>query len=406
MNVDLYDYQLEAIEHMHNGCILCGDTGSGKTRTALAYYYFKECKGRVKVNGYGQYIPMKKKRNLYIITTAKKRDSLDWEFECGYFGIARELENSVGGISLTVDSWNNIKKYRNVVNEFFIFDEQHVTGSGVWVKAFLDIARKNHWILLSATPGDTWLDYIPVFVANGFFKNKSEFTAKHCIYSRYTKYPKVTGYLNEDYLFELRDQILVHMDDIRETEKHEILVPVDYDRQMYRMILRDRWNPYENKPIKEIASVIFLLRKCVNTDPSRMESILSIMETRKKAIIFYNFNYELEIIKEGLDSADIPYKEWNGKTHDMLPYGDNWAYLVQYMAGAEGWNCVTCDTIIYYSQNYSYRLTKQASGRIDRVNTSFKDLYYYRLKSTASIDLAIYDCYKHKKNFNEGAFLS
>ena len=404
MNVNLFDYQLAAIERMHNGCILCGDTGSGKTRTALAYYYFKECNGRIKVNGEGRYQPMKNKRDLYIITTAKKRDSKDWEFECGYFGIYKE--ESVGGISLTVDSWNNIKKYRNVNGQFFIFDEQHVTGSGVWVKSFLDICRKNHWILLSATPGDTWMDYVPVFVANGFYRNKTDFTSQHCIYSRYTRYPKVTGYIDEDYLYELRDRLLVHMDDIRLTEKHEILVTVDYDRMLYRTILKDRWNPYEQKPIRDMAGVIFLLRKCINTDPSRMEAVLSIMEKRKRAIIFYNFNYELEIIKEGLDSADIPYAEWNGKTHDILPHGETWAYLVQYLAGAEGWNCITADTIIYYSQNYSYRLTKQASGRIDRVNTPYKDLYYYRLKSTASIDLAIYNCYKNKKNFNESAFLS
>lgn len=404
MNVDLYDYQIEAIDRMKNGCILCGETGSGKTRTALAYYYFKECKGQVKVNGKGEYVPMEQKRNLYIITTAKKRDSMDWEYECGSFGINKDIDISVGGISLTIDSWNNIKKYKKVVGEFFIFDEQHVTGSGAWVKVFLEITRKNHWILLSATPGDTWTDYIPVFVANGFYRNKSDFCRQHCVYSRYAKYPKVESYIDEDELYELRDSILVHMDDIRITERHEILVEVDYDRQLYRTIMRNRWDPYENIPIVDISKLTFLLRKCINTDPSRMEAVANILTEHKRAIIFYNFNYELEIIKEGLDSLDIPYKEWNGTVHDELPYGDEWAYLVQYLAGAEGWNCITCNTVIYYSQNYSYRLTKQASGRIDRINTSYVDLYYYRLRCTAPIDLAIYAAYVNKKNFNERSF--
>ena len=404
MNVDLYDYQIEAVERMSNGCILCGDTGSGKSRTALAYYYFKECDGRIHVNGKGEHRPMTKKRNLYIITTAKKRDSLDWEYEAMFFGISKDISCSVEGVSLTVDSWNNIQKYRKVYGEFFIFDEQHVTGSGAWVKAFLDISRKNRWILLSATPGDTWMDYVPVFIANGYYRNRTDFCRQHCVYARYAKYPKITAYLREDELYELRDKILVHMDDIRETEKHEIIVPVDYDRQLYRMILKQRWDPYKNKPIQEIGGMFFLLRKCVNTDPSRMEAVEKILRKHNKAIIFYNFNYELEIIKEGLDAIDYLYAEWNGKQHDMIPKTEMWAYLVQYMAGAEGWNCTSCNTIIYYSQNYSYRLTKQASGRIDRINTSYKDLYYYRLKSTASIDSAIYDAYKHKKTFNESSF--
>lgn len=404
MNVDLYDYQLEAIDNMKNGCILCGSTGSGKSRTALAYYIFKECQGSVPVNGNGRFEPMKNKRDLYIITTAKKRDSKDWEFECGNFGINTDISDSVFGTSLTVDSWNNIQKYKKVYGQFFIFDEQHVSGSGVWVRTFLNIARKNHWILLSATPGDVWMDYVPVFVANGFYKNKSDFTEKHCVYSRFSKYPKITRYLHEDELSDLRDSILVHMDDFRITEKHEILYNVNYDKELYRTILKDRWNPYENAPIADPANVIYLLRKCVNSDPSRVMAVLDILEKRKKAIIFYNYNYELDILKKTLDHNRIVYAEWNGHQHDLLPIGDSWAYLVQYNAGCEGWNCTICDTVIYYSQNYSYRMTKQASGRIDRINTKYKDLYYYRLRSNSSIDLAIHKAYINKKNFNEAAF--
>ena len=406
MAIKLSDYQKAAIDQLKNGSILCGGVGSGKSRTALGYFYFKECKGKIKVNGEGFFREPIAPRDLYIITTAKKRDSLEWDKECADFVLMKDSTKSVAGIKVTIDSWNNIQKYKKIYGAFFIFDEQRVVGSGAWVKAFLDITRKNHWILLSATPGDQWKDYIPVFIANGFYRNKTEFYNRHCVFSRQVKYLKIDRYLDEKYLSKLRDSILVKMEDNRSTVRHDILVEVDYDKLKYRTVFRDRWDPYENEPIPETGKLFYLMRKVVNEDPSRLKRTAEIIQEKECCIIFYNFTYELEALKSLCVEIGIKYKEWNGQKHEELPKGDKWVYLVQYAAGAEGWNCITTDTIIFFSQSYSYRMTEQAAGRIDRMNTPFIDLYYYHLRSTAPIDLAIHRALSKKKNFNEKSFMS
>lgn len=403
--LELYDHQLKAISEMKNGCILDGGVGTGKSRTSLAYWYLVVCDGDLVINGQGKFAKMRKPRDLYIITTAKKRDSFEWEEELPYFHVYKG-ENPEMGVTVTVDSWNNIKKYKDVYGAMFIFDEQRVVGSGTWVKVFLDIARKNKWILLSATPGDTWSDYIPVFIANGFYRNKTEFTRQHCVYSRFAKYPKIERYVDQGILVNHRNSILVHMEMKRKTVQHHIWVPCEYDKELYKTVWKDRWDPYDNCPIKETGKLFYLLRKVVNSDDSRKEAVLRICREHRKVIIFYNHTYELHTLRETLVDEVDDIGEWNGEVHSPVPTSkDSWVYLVQYIAASEGWNCITANCIVFYSQDYSYRRTKQAEGRIDRVNTPFTDLYYYHLKSAAPIDLAIARALKQKKNFNERSFL-
>lgn len=387
MKFQLYSYQEEAIDKLKNGSILCGSVGSGKSRTAIAYFLTKVC------SSCSTTIP------LYIITTARKRDTHEWEEEFKAFD---EIDLKL----VSIDSWNNIKKYEKVKNAFFIFDEQRVIGSGSWVKSFLKITKSNQWILLSATPGDSWSDYIPVFIANGFYKNRTEFLERHAVYNYYTKYPTISRYLEPKRLVRLRDSILVKMNYIHEINKHSTTVRVDYDRVLYKRIWSDRWDIYEGKPIKTISKMCYLARKLINSDPSREEAVLEIVERHPKCIIFYNFDYELEILRNSSYPEGTEIAEWNGKKHEPIPKGDKWVYLVQYTAGAEGWNCITTDTIIFYSLNYSYKITIQASGRINRLNTPYTDLYYYYLRCGASIDMGISTCLRKKKNFNESKFIS
>lgn len=398
--ISLRDYQLDAVNNMHNGCILCGGVGSGKSRTSLAYYY-KEQGG---VLGTNTYVKMKKPKDLYIITTARKRDTCEWEGELAPFILSSNSEVNYYKNKVVIDSWNNIGKYKDVEDAFFIFDEQRVVGYGAWVKAFLKIAKHNDWILLSATPGDTWMDYIPVFIANGFYKNKTEFCREHIIYSRFSKYPKVDRYVNTGRLIRLRNRILVNMDFKRQTTSHHEDVYVGYDIAKYKEVSKTRWNPFKDEPIINAAELCYIWRKIVNMDESRQVALLEIFEIRPKMIVFYNFNYELEILKGLYYGDDVEIAEWNGHKHQPIPTSDKWVYLVQYTAGAEGWNCITTDTIVFYSQNYSYKVMQQSAGRIDRLNTPYNDLYYYHLKSKSGIDLAISKALKEKKNFNETRF--
>lgn len=406
MPLELYEHQSKAIEKMKNGCILCGGVGSGKSRTALAYYFFNEGGNLMGYAAGNNYIPMEDTpKDLYIITTARKRDQLEWEGELSPFLLSTHKETNLYSNQVVVDSWNNIGKYKEVSGAFFIFDEQRVVGSGAWVKSFLKITKANEWILLSATPGDTWQDYIPVFIANGFYKNRSEFIREHVIYSRFAKFPKIDRYVNTGRLVRLRNSILVNMEFKRQAVSHHEDVFVKYDISAYKDITRKRWNIWKDCPITNASELCYALRKIVNTDESRSLAVMEIVEKRRRAIIFYNFDYELEILKGLCYGDDVEVAEWNGHKHQPLPDSRSWVYLVQYNAGAEGWNCIKTDTIIFYSQNYSYKIMVQSSGRIDRLNTPYTDLYYYHLKSRSGIDLAISKALNDKKKFNETGFV-
>ena len=401
--ISLYDYQLDAVNRMKNGCILCGGVGSGKSRTALAYYY-KEQGG---VLGTKNYKPMPgKPKDLYIITTARKRDTLEWEGEMAPFLLSTNPEcNTLYDNKIIVDSWNNIGKYKDVTDAFFIFDEQRVIGYGAWTKAFLKIARGNDWILLSATPGDNWSDYMPVFIANGFYKNKTEFVAEHIVYNSNVKYKKVDRYLNTGRLIRLRNKILIDMDFDRKTVSHNEDVYCRYDTTLYKATIKNRWDPFDNKPIEQASNLCYILRRIVNSDESRQMAVLELFERHPRMIVFYNFDYELDILKGLYYGDEVEIGEWNGHKHQPIPDGKKWVYLVQYNAGAEGWNCIRTDTIVFYSQNYSYKMLEQARGRIDRLNTPFTDLYYYHLKTRSGIDLAISKALAEKRNFNERKFV-
>lgn len=398
MNTELYPHQLKALKKMHNGCILCGKVGSGKSRTALAYVYICELGGSLRINGEGVYTKPELPKDIYIITTAKKRDTMEWDEEVAYFHLPEDIH-------VTIDSWNNIQKYKNVVGAVFIFDEQRVVGKGAWVKSFLKIAKGNHWILLSATPGDKWEDYIPVFLANGFYKNRSQFKAEHMIFKPYLKFPVIDHYVGTKRLKYYADQVLVPMDFEHDIVKHHIDILCEYDKNHYKQAFRDRWDPYENCPIEETGKLCYVLRRVSNDNPSRYSQLREIMKEHTKAIIFYNFAYELIGLRIFFTESGYEIGEWNGEKHTPIPEGDKWVYLCQYTAACEGWNAISTDTMIFFSQNYSYKITEQAAGRIDRLNTPFKELYYYYFRSMSPIDIAIRRALKLKQTFNEKIFM-
>lgn len=405
MAIKLYDHQLKALNDISNGCILYGGVGSGKSITAIAWYYILNGGDMETLRG-GQYKKMPgTPKDLYIITTARKRDTKEWEGELIPF-LLSPGENNGYSNKVVVDSWNNIGKYVGVVNAVFIFDEQRVVGYGAWTKNFLRITRNNQWILLSATPGDTWSDYIPVFIANGFYKNKTEFNAEHVVFKPFSKFPQIDRYINTQRLIRLRNKVLVDMEFYRDTIRHEIPVKCSYDIDIYKKVTKERWNPFLDAPIMNVSELCSVWRRIVNSDVSRQEAVMDICSKHNRVIIFYNFDYELDILKSLAYGDDVEVAEWNGHKHQEIPNTKKWVYLVQYTAGAEGWNCVKTDTILFYSQTYSYKTLEQAMGRIDRLNTPFRDLYYYHLKSVAPIDIAIARSLKNKKKFNETRYVS
>jgi hypothetical protein len=382
--MDLKPHQKLALTQLSNGTILWGGVGSGKTAVAVAYYMEHE-----------------QPKDIYVITTAKKRDTLDWNGEFASVAVGEHADATVAGI-LTVDSWNNISKYAGVTEAFFIFDEQRLVGSGSWVKSFLKIAKENNWILLSATPGDTWMDYVPVFIANGFYKNRTQFKREHVVYKPYAKFPKIERYLGEARLNKLKNQILVHMPYPKLTVRHSKTIWVDYNKELLENVMKKRWHLYQDRPIRDIAELFIVMRRVINSDPSRVKALRELLTEKPKIVVFYNFDYELDALRRLQDVTEV--SEWNGHKHEDIPQGDSWVYLVQYVAGSEGWNCTETNTIVFYSLTYSYKNWEQAHGRIDRLDTPFIDLYYYILRSRNPVDNAIWRSLKSKKNFNTSQF--
>lgn len=383
--MELMPHQKDAILQLANGRILYGGVGSGKSATALGYYIQRESP-----------------RDIVVITTAKKRDSLDWEGTAAKFGISARADLSAHGC-ITVDSWNNITRYVDgaCTGRFFIFDEQRLVGGGAWVKSFLKIAKQNRWIMLSATPGDVWIDYAPVFIANGWYKNITQFKEEHVVYAPYVKFPKIVRYVATDKLQRLKNEILVEMPYDRHTKRIMNYLQVGYDKEMWDKAVKDRWHPYEDRPIKDVGELFRVMRKIVNTDPTRLDTIKDLMKCHPKLIIFYNFNYELDILRTLKEIPDLEVAEWNGKVKEPIPLGDRWVYLVQFVAGAEAWECTSTDAMVYYSLTYSYKNFMQGLGRIDRLDTKYTDLYYYILASWAPIDNMIRRALRSKRNFNE-----
>ena len=373
----LYSHQEEALRLLHSGQVLVGGVGSGKSRVGASWALSQADESKI-----------------IVITTARKRDSFEWEGEFAALGANCD--------DVTIESWNNVSKFADCHDHVFIFDEQRVVGSGAWVKSFLKISKHNLWILLSATPGDTWLDYVPLFIANGFYKNRTQFSEQHIVWDRFAKYPKVKRFVNVGVLEARRRKIIVPMPAERHTRRNRKDIWVPFDQDQYNTIIKKRVDPWTKEPIRNAAGVCYALRRCVNSSGNRLDRLRHIVKKRHKVIVFYNFNYERDELLTLRDEFTVA--EWNGHAHEPIPEGDSWVYLVQYTAGAEGWNCVETDTVVFYSLNYSYKVLEQAEGRIDRINTPYTDLWYYYFKSESGIDSAISKAVVEKATFNERVF--
>ena len=406
MTVTYRPEQIQAVRQLQNGSILAGGVGSGKTLTSLAWYLTSVCNAAsFKKGGSLAKKKVKGSPTLYVITTAKKRDSLEWEEEAARLGLSTDPACSFTGSSIVVDSWNNIGKYSDREHAVFFFDEQRASGSGRWVKEFLKITKKNTWLLLSATPGDVWMDYLPVFMAHGFFRTRTEFMEDHVIFDRFVKYPKVKRYIGEAKLQRLRRSILVEMPVEKHTTRARETVYCDYDRDLYKWVVKNRMDPWTEEPLRDAGGVCRILRKVVSDNDWRSAEAKRILSSHERVIVFYNYNYELARILAVAESLGVPTGQWNGHRHDAIPRGDRWIYICQYTSAAEGWNCIDTDTVLFWSLNYSWRVTEQCEGRIDRLNTPYSRLKYYFLESDSSIDKAVRRSLSSKKVFNERAFV-
>lgn len=376
MAVTFKDYQKRAINQMHNGCILCGGVGAGKSLTSLGYI------DKVYPSG-----------TVYIITPARKRNTGEW------FDDIRK--NDMDETRFVVDSWNNLSKYKDVKDAFFLFDEQKVSGKGTWAKSLIRIAKSNQWILLSATPGDTYDDYATVLIANGFVRNRTTWYDEYCV-TKSQPFFHIVDHKNKDVIDMMIRRIFIKMDYQSDKKRIERVIPIQArSAGEEKEILMTHKAPGAQMPFTTFAAAIAYVRMNCYDKSKKTEALRKIIEKHKKIIVFYNFLSEkLEIERAAID-ANVTINFYNGQRHDPIPDTDEWVYGVQYNSGAEAWNCITTNAMVFYSPNYSYKTMEQAHGRIDRVNSPYECLYYYMLLNELNIDNKVMNALSSKKDFNE-----
>ena len=351
MTPKLDEGQQEALKKLRNGNILCGKVGTGKSRVGLAYYHCKVGGGQINGKARGlkeDQTPMLHPKDLYIITTAKKRDNGEWEEELNAYGLSTDPSKSRYGdsVRVTVDSWNNIKKYVDACGAFFLFDEQRVVGYGSWSKAFIKIARSNEWIFLTATPGDCWMDYLSIFIANGFFKNKRDFEYRHVIYNRYSMYPQVDRYVDDFILQRMRDDILVNIEFEKPTVRHQEVRTITYDRDLYRQTMKDRWNYYENKPVDNISE----LERCILSDLGSMGKNKGVPAQADYQYMQFKLVNSLRHMKNW--GVNIVWTAWETAEQFVSPSGSQYTRLLPKMSMKIVDNiCGLCDIVGWITVN-------------------------------------------------------
>lgn len=130
-----------------------------------------------------------------------------------------------------------------------------------------------------------------------------------------------------------------------------------------------------------------------------------INSTSDRLIVFYNFNQELEGLKQVCTKCGRPYSVINGQTKDFKAYEnfEDSVTLIQYQAGAMGLNLQLANKLAYFSPPISCDLWMQSKKRIHRLGQD-RPCFYYTLMMKGSIEVKIYDALERGEDYTDELF--
>lgn len=394
----LYKLQEKILNKSKENYLFHLGTGTGKTIIALHHY-----------------IKYSYPLDLIIIAPAVKVKEGGWDREIKFVFNELGLEMP----KYEVVSYSKLKKYV-AKKGHYIFDECHYIKNSTSLRGKIskELVKKyaTCFSLLSATPASKWEEWCNYFILWGICKNKTEFYKRYVVMGRQRygsiEFNTVVGYQNTELLKEHIKRRTSKKYTVNDMVEMPDLIEQYIEFKCsseYKKIKNDRIMESNGSIIKldTISKLYSTLRQQANiTD--KLEYLEYIINSNEEdnVLIFYNFNYEKDMIINYLKSKKIKVDYIiNGVTKNY-PIKENFELinntvtLVQIQAGGTGIELTYINKVVYFSPTYSYQDYIQSIGRAYR-NGQENKVLVYKFKVLNSIETDIWECLERKEDFNE-----
>ena len=155
-----------------------------------------------------------------------------------------------------------------------------------------------------------------------------------------------------------------------------------------------------------LTKMLYERQLCGSYNANKLEALKDLLESSDdRIIIFYNFNNELDSIKELCEELNRPVSEVNGQVKDLTNWNEqnNTVLLGQYQAASMGLNLQQANKIIYFTPPLSSELFEQSKKRISRIGQT-RNCFYYLLICKNSIEEKIYKTLEERRDFTDELF--
>ena len=422
----LFDYQQQIVDEKYEDSkALFMQMGTGKTFVSMAFFEKSE------------------RAKLLVVCLATKVD--DWNRdltdELGLDEVVslnkgtkknRELMEDAQYLVISFESsWRLDKELVAWVDDdtYIIVDESHkIKNPSSKVGKFMRKlgAKTDYKTILTGTPqSNGYIDYYNQFHFLGYLDmNQTNFKKRYAItqmmqYGAGPIFQEIIGYRNTEELDEMIHNHSVFYDRKLDDEELPDEIPVYFPSYpKYRKISNDKVYEFKDGTLEiydTLGAGVMLQRQLAsgyiskggNTevlDKSKLDWMRDFLEGYdERVVVFYNYNAELEQLKQLLERLDRPYSEYNGHRKDLRAFQESseGVVLANYGSASTGINdFVIASTMVMYSLTTSYIDFEQAKKRIDRIGQTKKPLFYFLIMK-GTIDARVYHSLQEGKDFDE-----